>query len=193
MRSGAAAAPWIQRAESAWRSAACGWALRRRPSARAASSSAPAWARASKPARSLLSVRTVSSPMPALASPDRTLGLLPICVRRRRRARVAAEVWRGAFLARRDDPAADVAGAREELEQLVALAPADGAGERLQVLGEAAEGLQHRVLVGQEDVAPHGRVGGGDAGEVAKAPGGVLHHLAAGDALEVGGRAHDVV
>ena len=39
----------------------------------------------------------------------------------------AAEVGLGAFLAGGDDAAADVAGAGEELEQLVALAPADRA------------------------------------------------------------------
>jgi hypothetical protein len=55
------------------------------------------------------------------------------------------------------------------------------------------EHLQHRLLVVQEDVAPHGRVGGGDAGEVAEAAGRELDHLALGDLLEVGGGADDVV
>ena len=77
--------------------------------------------------------------------------------------------------------------------QLVGLTPADGARQRLQVFGEAAEDLQHRVLVGDEDVAPHGRVGGGDAGEVAEAAGRVLHHLGLGDLLHVGGGADDIV
>src|SRR5512142_3565287 len=63
---------------------------------------------------------------------------------------IAAEVGLWALLAGCDDAAADFAGAGEQLEQLVALAPADGPRQRLQVLGEAAEDLQHRVLVGQE-------------------------------------------
>src|SRR4051812_16135235 len=54
---------------------------------------------------------------------------------------VAAEVRLRAFLASGDDAPADLAGPREQLEQLVALAPADSAGERLQVLGEPAQNL----------------------------------------------------
>jgi len=42
-------------------------------------------------------------------------------------APVAPEVRLGAFLTQRDDAAADFAGSREQLVQLVALAPADGA------------------------------------------------------------------
>ena len=56
-----------------------------------------------------------------------------------------------------------------------------------------AEHLQHRVLVVQEDVAPHGRVGGGDAGEVAEAAGRELDHLRLRDRLEIRRRADDVV
>ena len=39
----------------------------------------------------------------------------------------------------------------------------------LELLGEAAEDVERRFLVGHEDVAPHRGVGGGDAGEVAEA------------------------
>src|SRR5262249_18601864 len=46
-----------------------------------------------------------------------------------------------------DDAAADGAGAGEEGLELVALAPADGALQRGQVLGEAAEHLEHRLAV----------------------------------------------
>ena len=62
-----------------------------------------------------------------------------------------------------------------------------------EVLVEAAEHFQHRVLVGEEDVAPHGRVGGGDAGEVAKAAGGELQHFRARDLAELVGGADDGV
>src|SRR5262245_2617537 len=82
-----------------------------------------------------------------------------------------AEIRLGGLLARGDDAAADGAGAGEEIEQLVAFAPADGAGQESDILVEAGQHFEDRVLVVQEDVAPHGRVGGGDAGEVAKAAG----------------------
>jgi hypothetical protein len=90
----------------------------------------------------------------------------------------AAEVGRGRVLADLHDAAADRARAREMIEQRLAVARG-WRGQRRQVLAEAAEHLQHRVLVGEEDVAPHGRVGGGDAGEVAEAAGGELQHLGA--------------
>ena len=61
------------------------------------------------------------------------------------------------------------------------------------ILVEAAEHLEDRVLVVQEDVAPHGRVGGGDAREIAKAAGRELDHLRLRDRLEIGRRADDVV
>ena len=77
--------------------------------------------------------------------------------------------------------------------ELVALAPADGALQGGQVLGEAAEHLQHRLAVVEEDVAPHDGIGGGDAGEVAEAAGGELDHLALGRVLQVGRRADDGV
>src|SRR5215470_3533776 len=79
-----------------------------------------------------------------------------------------------------DDAAADGAGAREEVLQLVALAPADVALEGGQVLAEAAEHLQHRLAVVEEDVAPHDRVGGGDPREVAEATGRELDDLLLG-------------
>ena len=85
----------------------------------------------------------------------------------------------GEILADLDDAAADRARAREMLEQRVAVAVADRARERRDVLVEAAEHLQHGVLVGEEDVAPHGRIGGGDAGEIAEAAGGEFQHLRA--------------
>ncbi len=61
------------------------------------------------------------------------------------------------------------------------------------ILVQAAQHLQHRVLVVEEDVAPHGRIGGGDAGEVAKAARRELDHLGLRHGLEVRGRADDVV
>src|SRR5262249_26762610 len=85
-----------------------------------------------------------------------------------------------------DDAAADGTRAGEELRQLVALAPADVALERRQVLAEAAEHLQHRLAVVEEDVAPHRRVGRGDAREVAEAAGRELDDLLLGRLLDAG-------
>ena len=45
----------------------------------------------------------------------------------------------------------------------------------------------------QENVPPHGRVGGGDAGEVTEAAGRELDHLRLGDLFEIGGGADDIV
>ncbi|KIU01294.1 hypothetical protein QU38_02295, partial [Staphylococcus aureus] len=97
----------------------------------------------------------------------------------------APEIGGGIVLPLLDDRAADRAGTAEQLEQLVALAPADRALERGQVLGEALEHVEHRFLVRQEHVAPHGRVRGGDAREVAEAAGGVFDHFGLGDFLHV--------
>ncbi len=90
-----------------------------------------------------------------------------------------------------DEAAADLAGAADLVLDVGAVAPADGAGHGLGVLGEAGEHLQQGLAVVEEDVAPHGRVGGGDAGEVAKARGGELQDLVAGLALQVVGGAAD--
>src|SRR3546814_1829970 len=54
--------------------------------------------------------------------------------------------------------------ARKQVEQRIAVVPADRALQRRHVLGEALQHLQHRFLVGQEDVAPHRRVRRGDPG-----------------------------
>ena len=105
----------------------------------------------------------------------------------------AAEVGARCVLTDVQDAAADRAGAREVLEQGVAVAAADGAGELRQVFLEFAQHLQHGVLVVQEHVAPHGRIGRGDAGEVAKAAGGELQHFGLGDALQFVGGADDGV
>ena len=60
-----------------------------------------------------------------------------------------AEVGRCRILADLDDAAADRAGAGEMLEQRLAVAAADRAGELRQILVEGAEHLQHRILVGR--------------------------------------------
>src|SRR3546814_12607141 len=72
------------------------------------------------------------------------------------------------------------AGAGEQLEQFVALAPADRALQRGQILGEALEHLEHRLAIGEEHVAPHRRVRRGDAGEVAETAGRTFDDLALG-------------
>src|SRR6266851_6178949 len=70
-----------------------------------------------------------------------------------------AEVGRGRILADLDNAAADRAGAGEMRKQRLAVAAADRARQLGEVLVEGAEHFQDRVLVGQEHVAPHDRVG----------------------------------
>src|SRR3546814_11585757 len=43
-------------------------------------------------------------------------------------------------------------GAGEQLEQFVALAPADRALQRGQILGEALEHVEHRLAIGEEQI-----------------------------------------
>ena len=112
-------------------------------------------------------------------------GLVPAVLRPKSGAGVS---WRASMMPRR---IARVLG--EKVEQRVAIAPADGLLQAGQVLGEAAEDFEHRLLVVHEDVAPHGRVGSGDAGEIAKARGREFDDLLLGDALQVVDRAHDIV
>src|SRR5262245_51310702 len=91
----------------------------------------------------------------------------------------AAEIGGRRVLPSLDDAAAYGSGAGEMLEQRLAVAFPDRFGQRRDVLVEAAEHLKHAVLVGEEDVAPHGWIRGGDAGEVAEATGRKLEHLRA--------------
>ena len=76
-------------------------------------------------------------------------------------------------------------------KQRVAVAAANGARELRQILVEGAEHLQYRVLVGEEHVAPHGRVRRGDTGEIAKAAGGEFQHFRARHFGKLVGRADD--
>ena len=82
-----------------------------------------------------------------------------------------AEIRCRRILADIDNSFADGAGADEMLEQCIAVALADRLGQRRNVFVEAAEHFQHRVLVGEKDVAPHGRIGGGNAREIAETAG----------------------
>ncbi len=75
----------------------------------------------------------------------------------------------------------------------IAVAVADRAGKCREIFVEAAEHLQHRLLVVEENVAPHGGIGGGDAREIAKTAGRELDHLRARAGLEIRGGADDVV
>ena len=102
-----------------------------------------------------------------------------------------AEIGRRRILADLHDAAADGAGAGEMREQRLAVAAADGAGELRQIFVEGAEHFQHRVLVGEEHVPPHGRIGRGDAGKIAKAAGGEFEHLGARHFGELVGGADD--
>src|SRR5271166_3280435 len=71
-----------------------------------------------------------------------------------------------------DQAAADLPAALDLVLDIRRVAPAHGARHRLRVLHEAREHLQQRLAVVEEHVAPHHRIGRGDAGEVAKARGG---------------------
>ena len=53
--------------------------------------------------------------------------------------------------------------------------------------------FQHRVAIGQEHVAPHHRIGRGDAGEIAEARGRELDDLRLRRRFQIGDRADDVV
>ena len=83
------------------------------------------------------------------------------------RGDLASEVGRVHFLAGLDDGTAHRAGAGEHLEQLVAFSPADRPLQRGEIFREARQHLQDGVAVVQAHVTPHGRVGSGEAGEVA--------------------------
>jgi hypothetical protein len=61
----------------------------------------------------------------------------------------------------------------------------------LRVLGEARQHLQQRLAIVEEHVAPHHRVGGGNAGEIAETRGGELQHLLAALALQIVGGGAD--
>ena len=65
--------------------------------------------------------------------------------------------------------------------------------ELRQVFVEGAEHFQHGVFVGEEHVAPHGRIGRGDAGEIAKAAGREFEHFRARDFRQFIRRADDRV
>src|SRR5438046_2296953 len=89
----------------------------------------------------------------------------------------AAEIWRRRILTYFDDAAADRAGSGKMLEQSFAIAAADRARQLRQIFIECAEHFQYRVLVGEKYVAPHCRIGRGNAREIAKAAGGKLEHF----------------
>ena len=70
-----------------------------------------------------------------------------------------------------------MAGTVEDGEHSITVARFHGLTQPAQTGLEVVEGGQHGVAVGGEDVAPHDRVAAGDAGEVAKAAGGVAEDL----------------
>ena len=107
--------------------------------------------------------------------------------------RLAAEIRCIDFLACLDDRPAHCAGTREQVEQLVAIAPADRPLQRGQVFRKPRQHFEDGVLVVQADVAPHGRVRGGKAREITKARRGVFDDLGFGHRFEIVGRADDVV
>ena len=106
---------------------------------------------------------------------------------------MAAEIGGRRFLTEFDDAAPDVAGPGKQREQPVAVAPTDYALQRAQVFGETAEDFEHGLLVVEEDVTPHGRIGGRDAREVAETAGRKFDDFRLGHFLEVSCRANDIV
>src|SRR6185436_3459137 len=67
----------------------------------------------------------------------------------------AAEIRPLVILAFFDNAAADRARVCEQFEQGIAIIPPDRALKRGQILAEALQHLQNRILVGEEDVPPH--------------------------------------
>src|SRR5690554_2432372 len=63
---------------------------------------------------------------------------------------------------------ARVAGAVEGGQHGVAVTALHGAAQPREARFEVVQGRQHRLAVGDEDIAPHHRVAAGDAGEVTK-------------------------
>ena len=59
-----------------------------------------------------------------------------------------------------------------------------------QLFGKAAQNIQHRLLVGQEHIAPHGRIRRRDAGEIAKPRRGILDDFAVRHLRQMVGHAH---
>ena len=59
----------------------------------------------------------------------------------------------------------------------LAVAIAHRALQQAQILVETAQHFQHGFAIVEEDVAPHGGIGRGDAGEIAKAAGGEFDHF----------------
>ena len=76
------------------------------------------------------------------------------------------------------------AGHAQQLLQRRAVAGQHHLLQRVERLAEALRLLQHLFAVGQQDVAPHRRVAGGDAGEVAKARSGQRQQVAPGRLAE---------
>jgi hypothetical protein len=156
----------------------------------AATSAAPRGSgRGERVGASAVAAETDTTPASAARNASRARPVIP--PRPRAAATPApAEIRRVGILARLDDAPADRARASEIGVQVIAVASANGALKREQLLGEPPEDFQRRVLVGQEHVAPHSRVRGRDPGEIAETGGGILDDLAVGDAAQVVGHAH---
>src|SRR6202047_3663871 len=92
----------------------------------------------------------------------------------------AAEIRRRRILTYFNDAAADRASSGKMLEQSFAVAATDRARQLRQIFVKRAEHFQHCVLVGEKYVAPHGRIGRGNASKIAKAAGGKLEHFGRG-------------
>ena len=105
----------------------------------------------------------------------------------------AAEIRSCGFLALLDNATPDRPGPREKLEKTFAVAIADHALKRAEILVEPAEHFEHCFLVVEKYIAPHRRIGGGDPGEVTKPSGGKLDDFGSRHFFDVSGGADDIV
>ena len=72
---------------------------------------------------------------------------------------------------------------------MIAVPHADRALQHKQFFCKASQNIQHCILVGQEHIAPHGRVRGGNPRKVAETRGGILDHLGIGHLRQMVGHA----
>src|SRR5216683_8059630 len=105
----------------------------------------------------------------------------------------ATEVGGGGILANLHNCAPNGARSTEMIEQGLPLTASDRARQSRKIFLEASKHLQHRVLVGEEYIPPHGRIGGRDAGEIAEASGGESQNFRAGDLAQLVRGANDGV
>ena len=78
----------------------------------------------------------------------------------------------------------------EIVVQMIPIAGANGALKGKELFGETTKNFERRLFVCEEHVAPHGRIRGGDPGEIAETCGGEFDHFLIGHPAQVIGHAH---